>query len=717
MDPVKGHARTEGDRPSSGPRPSSPVLTLARVAELSAADRRLGELVADRAGIHDLSITQLSSRALRALEFAGIDDWSAVLELTVAELAETKYLARRQVDEILSVLEQACGLAGIEADKPAPEADDGGPHQQSAASLREAGPVGATEKATRAHRDVEIPEVITAALALQAASHDLGVSAFTDRLETWIPDVDDGERFTTPSMCSRESSLTRPTNEHVWHDATEAIFMECRRLNGSTWRPVLRNRVLAEGRPRTLAAIGDEVGVTRERVRQIETVVRQELDLALRGKRLAPLRLLAAEIDGALGAVTTQGLLESELTAAVRDTSSTESDELLASRRSLLRMLLGRFTALGTLTVRPYVVERLAPVARMVGSAEPEVLLAGSTVDDAIEDAGVPPQHREALLVYLGLRRIDGWYASWRGGLQDKAVAVLAAANDPLSIEEIHDRVGMEANPRSLTNAVQSDKRIRRLGKESYGLAKWGGEEYSGILEELEQAIDRAGGSVALDDVIDLFVDLFGVSAQSVRSYANDRRFVTENGRLRFRGADDPDVRYRWEPIELTPGTSKIDGTWHYRIDVSYDTLRGSGKVIRAAVAVEAGLEPDLTIGFDYGAAVVTFSWSRTQPSLGTIRPVVEALGCIEGDLVFIPLSGPEPRSGFSVRRSELTGLRGFDRLQRELGLELVRGADAEGAIARALGLPSGADLTAVADRLRDRGEDSLVHLLPAELQ
>jgi hypothetical protein len=82
---------------------------------------------------------------------------------------------------------------------------------------------------------------------------------------------------------------------------------------------------------------------------------------------------------------------------------------------------------------------------------------------------------------------------------------------------------------------------------------------------------------------------------------------------------------------------------------------------------------------------------------------------------VFLPLAGVEPRAPRAMRRLQVHGRHGLDRLQAELGLDPVAAADATPAILRALGLPSGADLTAVADRLRDRGETSLVELLPEE--
>lgn len=699
---------------------SGPALSLARIRELAAIDRPLSDVVSSPNAAFNLPLVQLSSRALRALEFARIEDWGAVLRLTTAQLAETKYLGPRQVDEVLSTLGEICGSALVEPESPtASNASEPDRSTTPDPNPRDT-PTGGREGEPPPPPPVvelDIPVLVKAAIALTAITHDDGPAAVALRLGRWIPDVADGELFPAPALSAARPLTSPQVDEGLWRAATNLTTADRPRLNGPTWHLILHQRVLTEGSPMTLAALGEATDLTRERIRQIERLIRRELDDALRGQLLEPIRQLAADVSLALGPVTTHKRLASRISGAVLSTSAGADDAALAQRRALLRMLLGSFVRIGELAVRPHVDEHLATLARMVSAAEPGTLISPTAVDQALDRASFPPEFRGVLLEHFGLRTVEGWYVDWRFALQDKAVAVLAAVNEPLSMEELHDRVGVEANPRSLTNAVQSDPRVRRLGKESYGLAAWGGEEYSGILDELEQAIERGGGSVTLSNVVELFVELFGVSAQSVRSYANDRRFITEDGQLRFRSAEDPDVRYRRDPIELVPGTSLIEGVWHYRIDVTYDTLRGSGTGIRAAIAFEAGLDPDLTLGFDYGGAPITFYWNRTQPSLGSIRPVVEALGCVEGDLAFIPLTGPEPRSVRVIRGSDLAGRNGLERLQLELGLEPIAGETPEAAIVRALALPSGADLTSVADRLHDRGDKALVRLLPAEVQ
>lgn len=694
----------------------TPGLRIAVLRDTATRHTRLRDLLAQPRALAGRSlITDVSSRTLRALEFSGLESWDDVLDKTIAGLMGTKYMSSRSVDEVLAVAGAACGTKPIPANSLSPAGDPsaGGvaPHEGATPA-----PTFEVALATPASRGalVSIPPVLRLAVALAAIQHDRGAVFMAEQLDAWCPDVADGEIGPPPELVLGSAS-DYTVNEELWRVATTGIFRECGRLGSDFWPLVLASRVLVEGKPETLAVVGDAAGVTRERVRQVEGVIRDELARNLRGQRLAQIRVLGCELADELGDVCTAAQIDAAITNAVRATSTDADEGACSLRRSLLRVVLGKYVQQGELLVRQRVYDALARLDRAIREAWCGELLAPSMIDAVLIGLGIETTYHDRVRASLGLHSLNGWYVDWRRSQPDKAVAVIEAHGRPLSMNEIHDGVGFHVNPRSLAMRVQDDERIRRLGKDRYGLTAWGGEEYSGILDELEQAIERNGGSIELNDTVESFVALFGVSAGSVRTYAADRRFLTEGGRVRFRTGDDPDVEYRRDPIELAPGTSLLNGVWHLRIDVDHDVLRGSGRIIRKAVAYEAGGEPDLTVGYDYRSAHVTFYWGGTQPNLGSIRPVVEALGCVEGDYIFLPLGGAEPRTARAMRRSHVQGRHGLERLRAELGLDPADDPDDIAAILRALGLPSGADLTAVADRLRDRGESSLVNLLPPE--
>jgi Sigma-70, region 4 len=479
---------------------------------------------------------------------------------------------------------------------------------------------------------------------------------------------------------------------------------------------ILRERVYPDGRAVTLAELAERLDLTRERVRQLETAARKDLAAHLAdGGDCASLVHLAARTRRLIGQVCDRDTAMRAVDAAILESSDAPTGDRL--RRNVLLSLLGPHVERDELFISQAASERLDAVRHAIAETEPDMPLAESLIENLMLDLEVPADLTERLERHLDVRRIGDRRVPWRGSMADKAVAVLSATGEPMTMLALHKSVGLECNPRSLSGQVQGDPRIMRRGKEQYGLRAWGGEEYTGILEELEQAIDRAGGRVDLEQTVQTFVEAFGVSAQSVRSYAADRRFVRNgDGSLGLRSDEDPPPTPRHRPVFETRGLFMLDGVWHLRVEVDHDLLRGSGRPLPTGAALAAGLEPDLTLGFDFGAGSVVLSWSRSQPSLGSLRATALARGAAEGDVMFLPLSGPEPRQCRIRRAVDRNRESGVRRAGLEMGLDLYELDDVDPVpIARAIDLPVGADWSDVVDRLRDRGDGDLVNLMPAQ--
>jgi DNA polymerase-3 subunit epsilon len=401
---------------------------------------------------------------------------------------------------------------------------------------------------------------------------------------------------------------------------------------------------------------------------------------------------------------------------AVRASSDPPAADVL--RRNLLFSLVGAYTQENGMLLSTLAIARLDDMRFAIANAESPLLPEGA-FEDLLTELRAPAELCDRLEERLGVKRVNDRRVVWQGSLANKAMSVLAAFDRPMTMFEIHTQVGFQVNPRSLAAQMGDDPRIMRMGKEQYGLRSSGGEEYSGILEELEQAIERAGGRIDLETTVDTFVHEFGVSPSSVRSYAGDRRFVRNgDGSISMRGEDDGMPAYRFSLPEDTRGLFRLQDAWHLRVDVDHDVLRGSGRPLTTGAAVAAGLEPDLTLGFDYGAGSITFDWSRGQPTIGSIRPTALSYGCTEGDLLFLPLDGPEPRTCLVRRGAELEKRSGLKRLALEMGLTVEDG-DRENPLplARALGLADGADWRDIVGRLHDRGDVRLAEVVPEDLR
>ncbi|WP_424211333.1 hypothetical protein ACN20G_04075 [Streptomyces sp. BI20] len=481
---------------------------------------------------------------------------------------------------------------------------------------------------------------------------------------------------------------------------------------------VIAARRLFTARPDTLAALGHRFLITRERARQLERHAAERIGhwLIGRGPHAAEGRAFAghlAELGDRFGAVARL------------------SEVYEAHPRHVVRVP-GLDVRLGE------VVARLLPDREATGAwvvrGDPgrlrtetrAALLAvcehGPVPWERAEEVGarfgIRPEVLPEWVLDLGRFRIlDGLLAHWSRSVADRAAVVLAVVGRPLAFDELHTRLDDGTAPASLRNQITGDPRFLRVDRNRYGLRAWGGEEYLGIREMITREILRAGGEAEAHAVVEALTERFDVTASSVRSNLHHPEFARAGrGRVRLAGAEDDRPAEAYRPRRDVAGTRRcfrgVDGRWWYRLEVGVEHLRGSGTSVPTGWAVHIGGSPlGEPVTFAHLAGETTLQW-RTQPILGTLRPLLEHLGAGLGDLVFLnvadgrldalrlPHTGPDLAPAHAAAR--LTGWAAPADRTEALAL-----------IARRVDLP-GADEVALIDRLLERGDRDVAHLLRA---
>ncbi|MBK8293669.1 MAG: hypothetical protein IPK93_02420 [Solirubrobacterales bacterium] len=655
---------------------------------------KIGNIFPGLERVNDWEAIESSSvRTNNILSRAGVRDWATLTDKTLGNLNAIPNLGEKVFKEVL--LAGFTTWSHLSEEQRASEHDEGmdtSPH-----ITKEQG--SKTEAVKRADDFLEL---------LRAATAEFGSLTIDDVLADLVN--------------NKEWANSRPLWRKI-HDEGLDTFLGLEQADESSWEALLsfteddleivRLRIFPADKKVTLTELGEVLGVTRERVRQREARTKELLT------RRANDSMTAIGIKTLVSRLTRQAVrpierrqLRELALEAVKRTSSVGADYEL--RTSVLVGMCTSLVALNDRLTTPEVASRLLNLREQIPQKFPYLVPSktGDLIRVQSEAFGIP---EDWLLEFLSVRSINSNYVFWSNSLNDHAVAVLEAEAKLLSMDEIHDLVGFERNPRSLGNAVQGDSRIRRRGKELYGLDSWGGEEYEGIETELRQAIERAGGKVDLDETVQRFVIEFDVSERSVRSYASSRAFhINGDGQLML--SSDIEMPEQ-ESKGVNPGDQKdlvkLNETWNLRVKVDFELLRGSGRQLRKAAALISGLEPDVVLGFEYEGGVVMFSWNGRQPSLGSLRNIAISKQCVEGDLLFLPLDGEEPRVCSVVRGRELESRQGASRLSLELGAGETGDPDEQlRAICESLDLALGADWSDVSDRLLRRREPDLANLI-----
>jgi hypothetical protein len=288
-----------------------------------------------------------------------------------------------------------------------------------------------------------------------------------------------------------------------------------------------------------------------------------------------------------------------------------------------------------------------------------------------------------------------------------------------MSREKILAEIGEDKSVRSLGNALLAESRFRRLGPDLFGLSSWGGHSYSTVQDAIADEVTAQGGEATIEHLVRVLVHRFGISEDSVRSYALGPRFVrTGGGRIRIRRTQDGAEgfsRLGGRSLEFTKRCYRLGDAWSYRLQITQDTLRGSGTMIPAAVAAFIGLRPLCTRRLPSPIGDVSFGWPSLQPTMGSVRDAVTELDGGIGDYLFIDLAADRIIRFRVVKRTRLESVGGIERVLLETGSEPTRDPTHDIQIlAVAIGLANdGSGLPAVRRQLRARGEEDLLSMLP----
>lgn len=468
---------------------------------------------------------------------------------------------------------------------------------------------------------------------------------------------------------------------------------------------ILRSRFFADDEV-TLEALGAELGVTRERVRQIESRARSQL-----GNTLDPggsLAVVGSAIRDGIGTIRQLSDLLDEFPSLAAEVHLAQKPTWRVIDRidDDYEIVDGWCCSPSLSAVAELTFARLEELADEHGLVDPTFNPAW--FPDA-EYASVPSELAEAWADYLGIPRYRGILLTRSSGLTDWAIAILAVERRPMTMEELQAEIPLERSVNSLRNALGSDARIVRVDRSKWALAEWDLQEYLGIRELIRAELQRAGGSASVEQIVTRISGSYDVNAGSVRTYASSAPFVINDGMV-AEVAVSQHTRGR-KSVASTKHLYVQDEGLALRVRVNKDHLRGSGFPLPVALVNAFDLEPGSTVEFSTARGPILMRWSGLQPSMSSIRQFLVELDCSIGDDVFCKFGSDRT---FSVEQVEpLESPDSINRVAAMIGCEMTGDPIRDVAtLARAIGLPGNSSVAGVIGALQDRGESDLVELL-----
>jgi hypothetical protein len=424
--------------------------------------------------------------------------------------------------------------------------------------------------------------------------------------------------------------------------------------------------------PISLDEIGKRFGVSRERIRQVEVEVRELLCtfpwvIVMAGTLPVHGSWIRCVDDIALNPATAEliepigpfGLTRLHLLAAAGEIS-----------RSHAGWVTRRMDGVGD---EPGKWEALVEAGRTCSVPEAEY-------HASLAEVGLTQRWADRWLREQGLAVEQGLVCPAKMKLDEFLILQLnAVGGGPVDIELMEEWVQGRWSPQSMRNLLHTDPRFNRVDRRIYALASLGLPEYRGIRENITSLL-MDSGPMPLDEVIDKMTSRFSVSAKSVRILALSRAFRIKDGVVSLRDdsrtptsdrreqprlVDLPEGR-RWRGLFFTP-----DG-FALRFVVNADHLRGSGWNTGEAIARVVGVRE----GEDWKCAfsnvpgeLKVYRNDKSQPSFGSVKKALDAIGASEGDIVFIHLYGEEGAIYAAEIREMTSEVSARDLFSRALGL------------------------------------------------
>ena len=473
---------------------------------------------------------------------------------------------------------------------------------------------------------------------------------------------------------------------------------------------VLIKRVFSP-EPITLDNLGQEFGVTRERIRQIQKRAERTIYQKLAQPHFIPIKWVAMEFRKRIGDLAP---LKHPLTTEVIE-NLLPGDKQPHHIQMLLN-LAGYEISEGWLSTTN--LDRIKSHLNtfLVEAADEFGVLPENHEVDILKQLCVDSELHQAVLTSLTkISKRAGRYVIWQNSVVDKAVTLLSLRERPADIHTLISEMNESYNATGARDRLSADPRVMRVNKTEFGLRSWGLEEYSGINEEICERIARDGGSAEFEGLVAEVVSTFGVAEGSVRMYCAAPMFIVKDGMIELSATED--YLKVSENITGVKGAYKPDANEVSMIvSIDKDTLRGSGRslmpTLTAALKVQPG-EERIYKGLNGNVRITWPMTSALGGSRGSVRDFVLSLNAREGDRVLLVFDTEQMTVRYSLVDENL--------IREGPSLEAIAeltGVHAENAVAiiRKLATAVEVDQKSLRKTLVDRGDVEVVSSLPENI-
>lgn len=462
---------------------------------------------------------------------------------------------------------------------------------------------------------------------------------------------------------------------------------------------IFNERFLME-EPRSFEAIGGDLGVTRERIRQIEKNLRD---------RMQPV-FDEFSIDEKLSSLFTND--KKFIRSSRLNTVFPEFEKYLPNSTTPVKWVLRnycRFTYeekdgwLATpsiLEAKRLFKDRLGKQASQHGVFDKDALLAFKTYDDELADI-------IDWAKYCGITFYKD-HLILCSNIGEYAEAILEIENQPMPTEELQAIVDPNTSAKGFRQKLYKSRSAIRTDVRMWGLRDWGLDEYNSIEQTITDMLNAHDGSMQYDALIDELLDRYSFSKSSLWAKLNEGPFsVREN--VVFLERSSNGAKSSVDPYSAAK-LFRLDKGWAFRFTVTQRLKDGSGFYATKAIANILHLKPGDVKHLSSPIGLQRIAWTSSVITIGTIRRfIVEGVVNV-GQEAFCLFNDDESFSIIPMRtvgKSDIRDALALACLPATGDVDLARHY-----LASAIGLPSNATFRDLIQKYKERGDSDISQCL-----
>ena len=396
---------------------------------------------------------------------------------------------------------------------------------------------------------------------------------------------------------------------------------------------LILERRLFTATPQILGELGQLVGVSRERVRQIEKRLQKTIEMRVGTEIDIVAALLGEQMRPVVDAVELDSLISNVFTGSEEKQSVDIAVQMVKSRLN--------YSCVDGICLNEAALEIVLSLQKVANKIADDV---GLLDEKALRDQ-LPSDEWNDFFSQL-IERCEFHRISSQLAIRDTAGARVKAALLEIgrlaTTEEIASISGIDSN--RIASQLSRIPSVARADKTRWGLAEWIDDVYEGVTAEIIQRVNEDGGATTLERLVEELPRLFGVSELSVRAIVGTSQFSLQDGYVSI--ANESSITLRNLHDVIDGRTASGDPYWTFLVEDRYFNGHSLAR-FPPELAKELGCKPNgnirALVAHPKGCGELSVIWrlsSVTGASLGYLADPLRRLGASSGDRVRVVIKG-----------------------------------------------------------------------------